>query len=80
MWPDVPTISWLEIISLVAFPVVPLSKEVVDKSEDLTCSRGDAQEAAGIFQPSPEHLELHGAGGEGRAESQKSRLQRFSWI
>lgn len=31
MWSDVPTISWLEAISLVAFPVVSLSKEMADE-------------------------------------------------
>lgn len=31
MWPDVPTMSWLETISPVAFRIVPLSKEVVDE-------------------------------------------------
>lgn len=32
MWPDVPTVPWLEeAISLVAFPIGPLSKEVVDE-------------------------------------------------
>lgn len=30
------------------------------------CSSGDAQEPAGIFQTSPEHLQLHGARVEGR--------------
>jgi hypothetical protein len=31
MWPDVPTVPWLEAISLVAFPIGPLSKELVDE-------------------------------------------------
>lgn len=66
MWPDVPTIPWFEAISLVAFPIVPLSKEVVGERSELTCSRGDAQEPAGILQCSPEYLELHGARGMNR--------------
>lgn len=75
MWPDVPTLSWLETISPVAFPVVPLSKEVVDERKDLTCSSGDTQEPAGIFQHSPEHLELHGTRGvSGLPEGQAAKI------
>lgn len=35
----------------------------------LTCSSSDAQEPAGVFQPSPEHLQLHGARSKSRVPS-----------
>lgn len=40
-----------------------------------TCSGGDAQEPAGVFQPRPEHLQLHGAGA--RAVAQQGGQQRL---
>lgn len=64
MCPSVP--SLLDPTPPAALSTVPCAQGTIAGRRGLTCSSGDAQEPAGIFQTSPELLQLHGARVEGR--------------
>ena len=70
-----PIPHWLVPTPWAALSAEPSTQGTRAGRQGLTCSGGDAQEPTGVFQPRPEHLLLHGAGGE--AGSQQGRQQKL---